>query len=94
MDAPSRTISSINSQAMGEASGCGDLARVGVRRDVAGDGAAHADDLLPGVRNSSELDQDLEPGLGLLAGQFGLCLGFGHCYIDHEVESLSDVPSR
>jgi hypothetical protein len=40
------------------------------------------------------LDQDLDPGLGLLARQFGLCLGFGHGYIDREVESLGDVPSR
>jgi hypothetical protein len=42
-------------------------------------------------------DQDLDPGLGLLARQFGLCLGFGlnlgHGYIDHEVERLGDVPS-
>jgi hypothetical protein len=61
-------------------------------------GAAYADGLLLGVRNTSELDQDLYPGLGLLAGQFGLCLGFGHClghgYVDHEVERLGDVPRR
>jgi hypothetical protein len=71
---------------------------VGVRRDVAGDSAAYADNLLPEVRNTSELDQDLDPGLGLLAGQFGLCLGFGHCLgdgdVDHEVERLGDVPRR
>jgi hypothetical protein len=46
---------------MGGASGCGDLARVGVRRKVAGDGAAYADGLLLGVRNTPELDQDLDP---------------------------------
>ena len=40
------------------------------------------------------LDQDLDPGLGLLARQFGLCLGFGHGYINREVERLGDVPSR
>ena len=48
------------------------------------------------------LDQEPDPGLGRLARQFGLCLGFGLClslcfghgYIDHEVERLGDVLSR
>jgi hypothetical protein len=73
---------------MGRASGCGDLARVGVRRKVAGDGAAYADGLLLGVRNTSELDQDLDPGLGLLAGQFGLCFGLclGDGDVDHDIQ--------
>jgi hypothetical protein len=49
-------------------------------------------------RKPKGLDQDLDPGLGFLARKFGLCLSFslclGHGYIDREVESLGDVPSR
>jgi hypothetical protein len=62
----------------------------------AGPAPGELDDLRIYIAKSEAagLDQDLDPGLGLLARQFGLCLCLSHGYIDREVESLGDVPGR